>query len=134
MKRRLKLTAAMAATLAGAPACTTQDDWGDDTMAEYDTAFCTDSQGYRVDDDLCDDSQYGGGYYGYNRYYLRKGNPIPYYGDSVNDPRFRNTVSRNPAFGVNYGRAPVATSMTRSQAISRGGLGSRGSSFGGGRS
>lgn len=134
MKKELGFTAAVAASLAGTAACSSppQDEWNSEVYATSDTALCVDGAGDRVDDDLCDDDRYIHGSY-YRPYYMRARSPLPYYGDSMRDPRY-SAGSYTPVQGVAYDRAPTSTRMTRSQAISRGGLGSSGRSFGGGRS
>ena len=136
MKKTLGMTTVMAATLAGAPGCSSNDDWNGNAVATRDTAVCVDDTGVRVDDDLCDRgwSGHGGGGGYFHSYYFRSNSALPYYGESVHDPRFRSNGSFSPQAGVNYDRAPVASRMTRSQAVSRGGLGWSGRSFGGGRS
>jgi len=145
--KKLTVTTAMAATLLALPACSEREDWNGDVYAENDTAVCVDQAGMRVDDDLCDDSRLGssgsyaasgvgnyGGGNGFFWYYLGRRSAIPYYGESINDPRVYAHGSSQPQPGVRYARADAATRMTRSQAVSRGGLGSSGRSFGGGRS
>ena len=133
MKKQLGMTTAMAATLLGTPGCSSGNEWNEDVVAERDTQVCLDSSNVRVDDDLCND-RYHSYYGGYHGYYFGRGARLPYYGESVDDPRFRNTGSATPRSGATYDRAPVATRMTRSQAVARGGLGSSGRGFGGGRS
>ncbi len=131
MKKHLSMTTAMAASLAALPGCSSND-WGDEYYVSNDTAICTDREGKRVDDDRCDDDRYrsGSGYYGW--YYIRSGSRLPYYGDSVRDPRFSGSFSRDA--NRSYSRAPTESRVTRSQAVSRGGFGSSSRSFGGGRS
>jgi hypothetical protein len=135
MKKQLFMTTAMAATLAALPACSSNDDWDQDVVADRDVAVCVDQQGTRVDDDRCNDGFRGGG--GSNAflwYYLGRSSAIPYYGDSIHHRRYAGRGSFMPRSGVSYGKAPASTRVTRSQAVSRGGLGSSGRSFGGGRS
>jgi hypothetical protein len=134
MKKQLIMTTAMSAALAALPACSSNDGWNEDVYADRDTAVCVDQQGRRVDDDLCDDDYDGGGSSAFLWYYLGRSSAVPYYGDSIYDRRYKGkgTFARQP--GVSYGRAPASTAMTRSQAVSRGGLGSSGRTFGGGRS
>ena len=135
MKKQLAMTSAMAAVLIAVPACTSNDDWNEDVVATRDTAICVDQQGERVDDDLCDNDGYrGGGSNAFLWYYMRRSSPIPYYGDSIHHRRYSGYGSYQPASGIAYGRAPVSTSMKRSQAVSRGGFGSTARSYGGGRS
>ena len=135
MKKQLFMTTAMAATLAALPACSSNDDWDQDVIADRDVAVCVDRQGTRVDDDLCDDDGRGG--FGSNAflwYYLGRSSAIPYYGESIHHRRYAGRGSFRPRSGISYAHAPASTRMTRSQAVSRGGLGSSGRSFGGGRS
>lgn len=136
MKKQLAMTTAMAAALVTLPGCSSSNDWEDATSyADSDTAICVDQEGRRIDDDQCDDDRHGhrsGLSSGFLWYYIGRNSAVPYYGDSV---RQRGVVgSYSPKQGVNYARAPAATRMTRSQAISRGGLGSSSRSFGSGRS
>ena len=139
MKKQMFMTTAMAAALAGLPACSSNDDWNQDVIADRDTAVCVDQQGQRVDDDLCDDDRYRGPGVGsaFLWYYIGRNSAVPYYGDSIYDRRY-SKYSRYGSFtpqpGISYGRAPTSTRMTRSQAVSRGGLGSSSRRFGGGRS
>jgi hypothetical protein len=133
MKKQLFLTTAMAATLSGCS--TSDDDWGSDVVADRDTRVCVDQNGYRVDDDDCERTTYvrtGGA--GFLWYYVGRGSRLPYYGDSVRDPRLGLKGSYFPNKGVSYAKAPAAANMARSAAVSRGGFGSSGRSFGGGRS
>lgn len=137
MKKQLFLTTAMAATLTGLSGCGSRgdDEWGGDVVADRDTAVCVDQNGYRVDDDFCDgDVNYrvhGGGH---SWFYVNRGGRVPYYGDSVRDPRLGLKGSYFKTNGVDYARAPKSANMVRSAAVSRGGWGSSGRSFGGGRS
>lgn len=133
MKRKqITLTTAMAATLTSLGACSSGNDW-DDSYAERDTAVCVDEAGRRVDDSNCRTNHIrGGGYHGW--YYINRGSRLPYYGDSVTDPKLGIQGSRTARPGVSYASAPEHTSMTRSAARARGGFGSSGRSFGGGRS
>jgi hypothetical protein len=134
MKKQLTMTTAMASALLALPACSSNDDWNGDVIADRDVALCVDQQGRRVDDDLCDDDRGGGGSNAFLWYYLGRSSAVPYYGDSIHDRRYAGRGSWKPVPGANYGRAPASTRMTRSAAVSRGGLGSSGRSFGGGRS
>ena len=137
MRKQLSMTTAMAAALVALPACSSSDGWNGDVIADRDTAVCVNQQGSRVDDDLCDDRRGGGGSGAFLWYYLGRNAAVPYYGDSIYDSRFARhgrpgTFAPQP--GVGYARAPASTKMTRSQAVSRGGLGSSSRRFGGGRS
>jgi len=138
MKKHLGMTTAMAAALLALPACSSNDDWNEDVVAERDTAICVNQEGERVDDDLCDDDRARGGGGGVTSaflwYYIGRNSAIPYYGDSIHHSRYKGYGSYKPASGVSYGRAPKTTNVTRSQAVSRGGFGSSSRSFGGGRS
>ena len=142
MKKHLTMTTAMAAALLALPGCSGGDDWNDEVVADRDTAVCVDQNGVRVDDAQCARQQTAtGGYHGgggggnaFLWYYLGRSSAVPYYGDSINDRRFAGRGSFEPRQGVAYARAPASTGMTRSRAVSRGGLGSSGRYFGGGRS
>jgi hypothetical protein len=143
MKKQLTMTTAMAAALIALPGCSSNNGWDDEAVADRDTAVCVDKEGKRVDDDLCNDNDRGRAYHGgggsgvasaFLWYYLGRNSRLPYYGESIHDRRFANRGSFQPAAGARYAEAPPATRMTRSQAVSRGGLGSSGRSFGGGRS
>jgi hypothetical protein len=132
MKNKLVLTTAMAATLTTVSACSSDDDWDGNVIASRDTEVCVDQNGYRVDDYYCSSGTRGGG--GAYWYYLGRGARVPYYGDSVRDKRLAFAGSPSRTTGVSYARAPAESNMTRSAAVSRGGFGSSGRSFGGGRS
>lgn len=138
MRKQLSMTTAMAAALVALPACSSNDGWSDDVIADRDTAVCVDKQGSRVDDDLCDDDRgRSGGSSAFLWYYIGRSSAVPYYGDSIYDRRYARNGrpgSFAPQPGVNYARAPASTKMSRSQAVSRGGLGSSSRRFGGGRS
>ncbi len=139
MKKQMFMTTAMAAALVGLPACSSNDDWNQDVIADRDTAVCVNQQGERVDDDLCDDDVNRGSGVGsaFLWYYIGRSSAVPYYGDSIYDRRYSKYArygSFTPQPGLTYGRAPTSTRMTRSQAVSRGGLGSSSRRFGGGRS
>lgn len=131
MNKQLALTTAMAATLTSLSACSSGSDW-DGSYADNDTRVCVDEAGNRVDDSQCGSHIRGGGYYGW--YYVNRGSRLPYYGDSVNDAKLGIQGSKTPLAGKNYASAPSHTNLTRSAAKSRGGFGSSGRSFGGGRS
>ncbi len=137
MRKQLTMTPAMAAALAALPACSSNDGWNEEVIADRDTAICVDGQGSRVDDDHCDNRRGGVGPGAFMWYYLGRRAAVPYYGDSIYDSRFARhgrpgTFAPQP--GVAYARAPASTRITRSQAVSRGGLGSSSRRFGGGRS
>jgi hypothetical protein len=134
-KKQLGLTTAMAATLTSLGGCSSaDDDWDVDQYARNDTQLCVDQNGYRVDDDYCE----GGRYYvsgtGSRWYYANRGSRLPYVGDSIKDPRRGFLLAEAPHPGVQYSRSPAAANMTRSTAMARGGFGSSGRGFGGGRS
>ncbi|HEX8624723.1 MAG TPA: hypothetical protein VF782_06555 [Allosphingosinicella sp.] len=138
MRKQLSMTTAMAAALVALPACSSNDGWNEDVIADRDTAVCVNQQGSRVDDDLCDDDRgRSGGSSAFLWYYIGRNSAVPYYGDSIYDRRYARqgrSGSFAPQPGVNYARSPASTKMTRSQAVSRGGLGSSSRRFGGGRS
>jgi hypothetical protein len=139
MKKQMFMTTAMAAALAGLPACSSNNGWNEEVIADRDTAICVDQSGARVDDDLCDDDRYRGPGLGsaFLWYYIGRSAAVPYYGDSIRDRRYARYARYNsftPQAGRSYARAPASTRMTRSQAVSRGGLGSSSRRFGGGRS
>jgi hypothetical protein len=139
MRKQLSMTTAMAAALVALPACSSSNGWNEDVVADRDTAVCVDKQGARVDDDLCSDDRHhhSGGSNAFLWYYIGRNSAVPYYGDSIYDRRYARqgrtgSFTRQP--GVDYARAPASTKITRSQAVSRGGLGSSSRRFGGGRS
>jgi len=142
MRKQLTMTTAMAAALLALPGCSSRNDEWEAVTADRDTAVCVDKEGKRVDDSQCNPQArgaYGGGGGGgmssaFLWYYLGRSAAVPFYGDSIRDPRYAGRGSFTPAQGVRYADAPRASRMTRSQAVSRGGLGSRGRSFGSGRS
>lgn len=123
MNKKLTLTATLAATLTGLSGCSTRSD---ERFAQQNTRICVDDDGARIDDRYCADRRYGGS--GFSYLFLRRGSPIPYYYDNVRDPRYASFVSRTPLEG--FRPAPASSNMTRSAAISRGGLGSSSRSFG----
>lgn len=132
MKKQLTLTATLAAALSG---CSSPgNEWDNDVYSSVDSAVCTDKNGIVVDDSQCRSNFRGGSYYGgYGYHYYPRNSRLPFQGESVRDARFA-TGSDTPRPGAQYYGSPVETRMTRSQAMSRGGFGSRGRSFGGGRS
>lgn len=137
MKKQLAMTTAMAAALISLPGCSSNNGWDDDVVADRDTAICVDRDGKRVDDSQCGQRTVyhgGGGGNAFLWYYLGRNSAVPYYGESIRNQRYAGLGSYEPRAGVNYAEAPVASRMTRSAAVSRGGLGSYGRSFGGGRS
>lgn len=140
MNKQLSMTTAMAAALLSLPGCSSNDGWNEDVVADRDTAICVDKEGKRVDDNQCGQrnvTHYGGGSgvgTAFLWYYLGRNSAVPYYGESIRNPRYASTGSYEPRAGVNYAAAPAASRMTRSAAVSRGGLGSSGRRFGGGRS
>ena len=133
MNKQLTLTTAMAAALIALPGCSSNDGWDDEAVADRDVAVCVDQEGRRVEDRRCSDNRQSGLSSGLFWYYIGRNSRVPYYGDSVRDRRYA-TGSYSPRAGASYFPAPARTSMTRSQAVSRGGLGSSGRRFGGGRS
>lgn len=133
MKKHLFLTSAMAASLLALSACSSGDGWNEDVYAQSETAVCVNSAGERIPDSNCDDT-YHGGHSGASWYYFGRNSRVPFYGDSVHDSRFAGTGSPEAQPGTTYYRAPASTSVTRAQAVSRGGFGSSGRSFGGAHS
>lgn len=133
MKKQLFITPAMAATLVSISACSSGDDWSEGVVADRDTRVCVDQNGKRIDDDRCD-TRSGGYIRGSNVawYYLGRHSRVPYIGDSVKNGRYAGSYAPDPA--KTYARAPSASNITRSAAVSRGGFGSSSRSFGGGRS
>ncbi len=132
MKKQLIMTTAMAAGLAALGACSSNSGWEDEPIAESDTAVCVNQDGERVDDDLCGDNPHhvsGGGSNAFLWYYLGRSSAIPYYGDSIRHSRYRGSYT--PQRNAFYVPAPASTGITRSQAVSRGGLGSSSRSYGG---
>jgi hypothetical protein len=124
MEKKLTLTAALATALAGLSGCSDGDDL--DYRAASNTRVCVDDWGQRIADQYCEQrGRVGGGSF----VYLRAGSPIPYYYDNIRDKRYASYVSRTPPVGF-VDAAPAATNMSRSSAISRGGLGSSSRSFG----
>ena len=130
-RKQLFLTTAMAATLGSLGGCSSGNDWDDGEVASYDTAVCVDQNGLRVDDDYCDNDRYHGGH---GWYYIGRGSRLPYYGDSIRDPKYGFKGTTSPESGKVYSRAPASTAMTRSSAIARGGFGSSSRGFSSGRS
>ena len=122
MDKKLTLTASLAAVLTGLSGCSSGPQ---EVLAANNTRICVDEWGSRIDDDYCENRSYrsGGSFV-----YLRSGSPVPYYYDNVRDRKYASYVSRSPLPG--FVRAPAASNMARSSAVSRGGLGSSGRSFG----
>lgn len=124
MEKKLTLTVSLAAALASLSGCSDGDDL--DYRAAGNTRVCVDDWGQRIADEHCQRSgRVGGGSF----VYLRRGSPIPYYYDNIGDQRYAGYVSRTPPSGF-VDSAPNATNMSRSSAISRGGLGSSARGFG----
>lgn len=133
MKKQLVLTTAMAATLASLSGCSSRNDWDDDVVVDRDTRVCVDQNGYRVEDGRCNQRGVGGGG-SHLWYYVNRGSRVPYYGDAVGDPRLGFKGSYFATKGAQYASAPAKANLARSTSVSRGGFGSRGGFFGGGRS
>jgi hypothetical protein len=131
MKKQIFLTSAMAATLSSLAGCSSNDDWDGSVYAENDVGVCVDQNGYRVDDDYCDNGNRRGGY---GWFYMSRGARVPYYGDSIKDKKFGFVGSSTPDSSKVYARAPESTRISRSTAMARGGFGSSSRSFGSGRS
>ncbi|MDQ3079975.1 MAG: hypothetical protein M3R03_08270 [Pseudomonadota bacterium] len=133
MNKQLSITTAMAAALIGLPGCSSNDGWDDNVVADRDVAVCVDQNGQRVEDQRCNRGQRSGMSNGLLWYYIGRNMVVPYYGESIRDRRYAGG-SFSPRAGASYFPAPARSSMTRSQAVSRGGLGSSGRRFGSGRS
>ena len=133
MKKQLTLTTAMAAALIALPGCSSNDGWNEETVTDRDTEVCVDQNGTRVEDSRCSSDRRSGMSNGFLWYFIGRNSAVPYYGDSIRDRRYASG-SYTPRAGATYFPAPAKTGMTRSQAVSRGGLGSSGRRFGGGRS
>jgi uncharacterized protein YgiB involved in biofilm formation len=125
--RRLTVTSVMAAGIITLPGCDGDDDRGQ-LYADRDTAVCVDQDGRRVPDSRCGGGGGGGGS-GFLWYYVGRASALPYYGDSVYSKRYQGSFK--PRYGTAYALAPSSTRMTRSAAVSRGGLGTSGRAFGG---
>jgi hypothetical protein len=117
----LKITGALALAFVTA-ACGPTSDYDVQEFADRDTAVCVDKQGRRVDDSNCRRGYGGNG--AFYPYYVNRGGPIPYYGDSVREARYRGGGGFRQTPGRSYYRAPASTTVTRSAAVSRGGFGS----------
>lgn len=116
-KFSLTLTTAVATSLAACgPGNNADWDDGYTQYADRDTAVCVDQQTkLRVPDDRCRSGS-GGSRAGW--YYMGRNSAVPYYGEAV-----RGGTYNRPA-GRTFYYAPKSTGMTKSSAISRGGLGS----------
>lgn len=138
MKKQLTMTTAMAAALMALPGCSSgKDDWNGDVVADKDTAVCVDKEGKRVDDSECapattvnnyNSGYHGGGSNAFLWYYIGRQSAVPYYGESIHDRRFVGSYQARA--GTVYHSAPESTRMSRSSAVSRGGLGSSSRRFG----
>lgn len=129
MKKKIILSATLAAALAATAACSRSPGYYDNGYyAGQNTAVCVDRMGNRVPDTQCG----GGGYAGANNaflwYYLGRSSVIPYYGTHVGGGSYTRTA------GATYFHAPVSANVTRSVAVSRGGLGSSARSYSSARS
>jgi hypothetical protein len=92
--------------------------------ADRDTAICTDRSGRRVSDDQCSQhNRHGGGGFGW--YYLARNATLPFLGERARGGSYQPGAGR-------YVRAPVASAVTRTGAVSRGGFGGSGRFFGSG--
>jgi hypothetical protein len=103
-----------------------------DVVADRDTAICVDKDGKRVDDSQCGQQtviHHSGGIgvgTAFLWYYLGRNSAVPYYGESIRGPRLcRPWRVRAARRGQAMPDAPAASRMTRSAAVSRGGLGSQ---------
>jgi hypothetical protein len=133
MKKQIFLTSAMAATLSSLSGCSSSDDWDGSVYAENDVGVCVDQNGYRVNDDFCDNDNFRRSS-GYGWFYVSRGSRLPYYGDSIRDKKYGFKGSSTPDPSKVYARAPEATNLSRSTAMARGGFGSSSRSYGSGRS
>lgn len=142
MKKQLTMTTAMAAALLAVSGCSQpEEEWNEDVIADRDTEICVDKDAQRVDDMYCHQQPQtavgghsGSGGSGFLWYYLGRNSRIPYFGESVRDPRFAAGGSFKPNPDADYRSAPSSSRMSRSQAVSRGGLGASGRRYGGGYS
>jgi uncharacterized protein YgiB involved in biofilm formation len=119
----LALTGALASALLLAGCQRSDSDW----IAQRNTAVCVDRTGMRVPDADCQSgyASPGGGGNAFLWYYLGRSSTIPTYGGYAYGGGYTRTA------GATYFHAPVATAVTESAAISRGGFGSSAHSFGG---
>ena len=124
MDKRLNITLAAAGAVLLTACGRSNDDWNGNQLAQQDTVICTDRDGNRVPDSECE-HRGTGGVSPFLWYYLGRSASLPYYGEHVRGGSFTRTAN------ATYFHAPASTSMTRSAAISRGGLGSSARSFGG---
>lgn len=135
MDQNIALTSSIAATLMAVSAFTpsAEPQW-EDPVADLDTAVCVDSRGYRVADPNCheEDSNGSTGHGGGRWFYVNRGARLPFLRDSVSASVQEGSGSFERRPGVSYYQAPASVNMTRSRAMSRGGLGSSGRRFGGG--
>lgn len=135
---QLYLTSAMAAALLSLPACTSPKNEWEEVKADQDTAICTNAEGVRVADSNCANPTraHSGPGIGsaFLLYYLGRNMRVPFLGDRVQETNRPGQGSFVPRQGASYARAPATSNITRSQAVSRGGLGARSSYFGSGRS
>lgn len=120
MKKHIRngmvLTTAVAVAMSTA-ACSSNEPQVQEWTANEPTAVCTDQQGRRVDDDLCDDDDARSGGGGFMFLYLGSGSHVPRYGAPVKGG------SKFKAPGQSY-------TPSKSAPAARGGLGA--SSRGGG--
>lgn len=129
MTKKFMLTATIAAAIAAtASGCGPRQPQGYADNGYYsgrDTAVCTDRSGRRVDDRYCQRNSHSGMGNAFMWYYLGRSSATPYMGQPVRGGTFTRTA------GATYFHAPSAANVTRSVAVSRGGLGSSARSFGG---
>ena len=119
MKIDLKITTALATALMAGGCGNSAPDW----RSDGNTAICVDRSGRRIADQSCGRGGGSGG--GSHWFYMGRGARVPYYGEAP----AAGSYSASP--GTRYSTAPAGSAMTRSSAISRGGFGSIGRSFGG---
>lgn len=125
MQKKIVLSVTLAASLAALAACGQPQRSTDyNVYADRDTAVCTDRKGKRVADRYCQRNTSGGASSAFLWYYLGRSSSVPYYGDSVRGGSYTRTR------GATYFHAPKTASVTRSAAVSRGGLGSSARSSG----
>lgn len=117
MKKQFVLTSTILASLA---ACSSQPSMDEDGWtSDRETAICVNKEGQRIDDDACDDDDGSNGMATAAMWYFIGANSrVPYYGERAYGG---STVRKS---GVSYYKAPAATQVTKSQAVSRGGFGS----------
>ncbi len=125
MKKVLTITSGIAAAMLATACGPNPEDEANKKgwQASEDTAYCTDRQGKRVDDDLCDDDDgNGGGGGAFMMMYMARGGHVPPYGHSS------RYAHRRPQLGRSY--SPSKSSFYSSPTAVRGGFGGSSSSYG----